>query len=377
MVIFLQEFVLQIFLWLLKALDGIMELFSVLTGMSEVNYQGQQINLVEFLVGDSTIAKVFWCVFILAIGLSCMFAIIALIKNMIANNRNISNIVGKFFLALLGTLAMLVVVILGILISNSLLSLIAEIFKIDTSIKLSETVFDVCVGEWLNGYSIAEIDFSTVTVRDIFGEYDPNTVFGVFPTTWKMNGMVNPNTFMYFPAILMMAGLGVALVKATLKLVRRIYELVFMYVTMPMFLSTLPLDDGTRFKGWREAFLTKIVLTYGTVFSVSLFAIILPMIGSMSIDGISETGNTLFRIFMMIGGGIAIPVGQALFSKLFGSGDFTDKHRGVSVKEVHTLLRGRFNTEYGSISDITAGSNKYTDDTRSFGFDNISGGEGI
>ena len=374
MVIFLQEFVLQIFLWLLKALDGIMELFSALTGITNIRYQGQEINLVEFLVGDSTVGKVFWCVFILAIGLSCMFAIIALIKNMIANNRNISSIVGKFFLALLGTLAMLVVVILGILISNSLLSLIADIFKINTSIKLSETLFEVCVGEWLNGYTIAGIDFSTVTVRDILGEYDPNTVFGVFPMTWKMNGMINPNSFMYFPAILVIVCLGFAVVKATLKLVRRIYELVFMYVTMPMFLSTLPLDDGVRFKAWRESFLTKIVLTYGTVFSVSLFAIILPMIGSMRIDGISETGNMLFRIFMMIGGGITIPVGQALFSKLFGSGEFTDKHRSVSVKEVYTLLRGQFNSGYGNVSSITSGSNKYTDDTRFYGSNN-SGGE--
>ena len=252
MIIFLQEFVLQIFLWILKAVDGIMELFSSLTGISAINYKGQEINLIEFLVGDSTISKVFWCVFILAIGLSCIFAIIALIKNMIANNRNISSIVGKFFLALLGTMAMLIVVILGILVSNALLVLIAQIFEIDTSMNLAETLFNMCVGDWLSGYSIAEVDFSTITVRDILGEYDPNTVFGVFPTQWKMNGMINPNTFMYLPAIIVVVGLGFALVKAIITLVKRIYELVFMYVTMPMFLSTLPLDDGVRFKTWRE-----------------------------------------------------------------------------------------------------------------------------
>lgn len=38
MIIFLQEFVLQIFLWILKAVDGIMELFSSLTGISAINY---------------------------------------------------------------------------------------------------------------------------------------------------------------------------------------------------------------------------------------------------------------------------------------------------------------------------------------------------
>ena len=375
MLIFFQELIMQVFLWILRAIDGIMELFSALSGITKINYKGEQINLVEFLVGDSTISKVFWCVFILAIGLGCMFAIIALVKNMIANNRNISTIVGKFFLAMLGTLVMLIVVILGIIISNSLLVLIAEIFNIDTSVKLSETLFNICVGDWLNGYSVAEIDFNTITVRDILGEYDPNTVFGVFPTSWKMNGMVNPNTFMYFPALLMVFGVGFALIKAIAKLVKRVYELIFMYVTMPMFMSTLPLDDGARFRTWRETFVTKVVLTYGTVFSVSIFALILPMISGMQIDGISEFGNKLFQIFMLIGGTIMIPTGQALFSKLFGSGEFTDKSKTLSIKEVHNLMRTSYYTNAGSMYESN-GSHKYSEDTRNFNTDD-SGGDSL
>lgn len=375
MLIFFQELIMQVFLWILRAIDGIMELFSALSGITKINYKGEQINLVEFLVGDSTISKVFWCVFILAIGLGCMFAIIALVKNMIANNRNISTIVGKFFLAMLGTLVMLIVVILGIIISNSLLVLIAEIFNIDTSVRLSETLFNICVGDWLNGYSVAEIDFNTITVRDILGEYDPNTVFSVFPTSWKMNGMVNPNTFMYFPALLMVFGVGFALIKAIAKLVKRVYELIFMYVTMPMFMSTLPLDDGARFRTWRETFVTKVVLTYGTVFSVSIFALILPMISSMQIDGISEFGNKLFQIFMLIGGTIMIPTGQALFSKLFGSGEFTDKSKTLSIKEVHNLMRTSYYTNAGSMYESN-GSHKYSEDTRNFNTDD-SGGDSL
>ena len=375
MLIFFQELIMQVFLWILRAIDGIMELFSALSGITKINYKGEQINLVEFLVGDSTISKVFWCVFILAIGLGCMFAIIALVKNMIANNRNISTIVGKFFLAMLGTLVMLIVVILGIIISNSLLVLIAEIFNIDTSVRLSETLFNICVGDWLNGYSVAEIDFNTITVRDILGEYDPNTVFGVFPTSWKMNGMVNPNTFMYFPALLMVFGVGFALIKAIAKLVKRVYELIFMYVTMPIFMSTLPLDDGARFRTWRETFVTKVVLTYGTVFSVSIFALILPMISSMQIDGISEFGNKLFQIFMLIGGTIMIPTGQALFSKLFGSGEFTDKSNTLSIKEVHNLMRTSYYTNAGSMYESN-GSHKYSEDTRNFNTDD-SGGDSL
>ncbi len=372
MIIYLQEFLLQIFLWILRALDGITELFSSLTGITKISYRGQEINLIEFLVGDSTVSKVFWCVFILAIGLSCMFAIIALIKNMLSNTRNVSNIIGKFFLSLLGTMAMLVVVILGILISNSLLVLIADIFQIDTSVSLSARIFDLCVGDWLNEYSVVEIDFNTVTVKQIFGEYDESSMFGVFPTAWKMNGMINPETFLYFPAFLVVFGLGFALIKAIIRLVKRVYELLFMYTTMPMFLSTLPLDDGARFRSWRESFLTKVVLTYGTVFSVSIFALLLPMISDMHIEGISEMGNTLFKVFMMIGGGATIPAGQALFSKLFGSGELTDKHQSISVREVQGLIRANFNMQsFTQTKQIE--SNKYTGETVGFSMEESGG----
>ena len=119
MLIFIQEIGLQLFLWLLQLIDGLMEIFSAISGVANVNYHGQQVNIIEFIVGDSTIGAVFWCIFITAVGLTCIFTIVGLVKNMIANNRNVSTIVGKFFLALLGAMAMLAVVILGILIANS------------------------------------------------------------------------------------------------------------------------------------------------------------------------------------------------------------------------------------------------------------------
>ena len=137
-------------------IDGLMEIFSALTGVTDVMYHGQKVNIIEYLVGLTGVSSIFWCVFILAVGLGCIFTIVALVKNMIVSNRNISTIVGKFFLALLGTMAMLIVVILGILISNAVLVLTSRIFQIENTARVSDMLFDACVCEWLNGYSIAE-----------------------------------------------------------------------------------------------------------------------------------------------------------------------------------------------------------------------------
>ena len=104
MLIFFQQLCLLLFLWLLKLVDGLMEIFSAISGITDVTYKGEKVNIIEFLAGDSTVNTIFWCIFILAIGLTCIFTIAALIKNMINSQRNVSTIVGKFFLALLGTI---------------------------------------------------------------------------------------------------------------------------------------------------------------------------------------------------------------------------------------------------------------------------------
>ena len=295
MLIFLQEIAMQLFLWLLKMIDGLMEIFSAISGVATVNYHGRQVNILELLVGNSTVASIFWCIFILAIGLTCIFAIVGLVKNMIANNRNISSIVGKFFLALLGTLCMLAVVFLGILISGAVLQLLAKIFQVSNTTKLSNAIFGSCVGDWVNGYNINKVDITSMSVSDILGSYK-TVALGIWPKKWKCNGIINPNTFMYLPAIISSVALVISLLLAILNLAKRIYEIIYLYFSMPVAMSTLPLDDGARFKNWRESFVTKILLAYGSVLAVNVFVLILPLIQQMSISGVSNFANSMFII---------------------------------------------------------------------------------
>ena len=112
-----------------------------------------------------------------------------------------------------------------------------------------------------------------------------------------------------------------ALVIAVLNLAKRVYEIVFAYFTMPIAMSTLPLDDGARFKNWRELFVSKLILAYGAVFAVNIFALVLPLINAVHLDGVNSFGNAMFTIFMIVGGAMLIPAGQTLFARLFGQAD--------------------------------------------------------
>ena len=337
MLIFFQELVMLLFLWLLRLIDGIMDIFSAIAGVTDITLQGEKVNIIEYLVGGSTVGTIFWCVFILAVGLTCIFGIVALVKNMISNNRNVSSIIGKMGLSLLGTMAMLTVVILGILISNAVLTLISEMFQIENTTKLSNALFNACAGEWLNGYTVTEVDITSCSVSEIMGSYhEGGILFGIWPTSWAKNGMINPDKFMYLPAMIASIALVIAMIVALINLSKRVYEIVLMYIIMPMSMSTLPLDDGARFKAWRETFVTKILLAYGTVFSVNIFILLLPIISKMYVDGVGTFGNSMFLIFMIIGGAMLIPSGQNLFARLFGQAD--DMHAGGSF--LHSAFYG-------------------------------------
>ena len=382
MLIFFQELIMLLFLWFLRLIDGIMEIFSAIAGITDVTVGGQKVNIIEYLVGDATVGTIFWCVFILAVGLTCIFGIVALVKNMIANNRNISSIIGKIGLSLLGTMAMLVVVILGILIANALLTLVAEIFQIGNTTKLSNALFNACVGEWLNGYTVSEIDITSCSVSKIMGDYNA-TAFGIWPTSWKGNGMINPDSFLYLPSTIASIALMIALVVAIINLAKRVYEIVLLYIVMPVSMATLPLDDGAKFKMWRETFVTKIILAYGTVFSVNIFILLLPLISKMHIDGVGGFGNSMFLIFMIIGGAMVIPAGQNLFARLFGTAD--DMHAGGSFLHsafyggriagamtfgaAFKLIRGATHIGKGISGKVKAAKEKKDDDSDKFSED--------
>ena len=55
MLIFFQQLCLLLFLWLLKLVDGLMEIFSAISGITDVTYKGEKVNIIEFLAGDSTV----------------------------------------------------------------------------------------------------------------------------------------------------------------------------------------------------------------------------------------------------------------------------------------------------------------------------------
>ena len=339
--VLIEQLCMQLFLWLLALIDGLMNIFAAISGVDDVIFNGSNVNILEtFLMGNSTVATVFWCIFLLAIGLGVIFAIIAIIKNMIENNKNITSILGKFALFLVGTLALFAIIYVGILIANAVLKLLAEIFEYDQGGGLANALFDACVGnnyanqkksdiKWTLETLLAnegKTSITQVSVDAILGGHRDWAIFAS-NDSWKNNGYIRPADFQYLLALI---GAGIVLFELLIvsaHLAKRLFELVFLYVTMPASVSTLPMDDGARFKNWRESFVTKVIIVYGAVIGVNIFVICIGSFSRMSLQNVGWFENAIFYIVMIIGGAMMLSSSVELFGKVFGNGEDVSQSR--------------------------------------------------
>lgn len=131
----------------------------------------------------------------------------------------------------------------------------------------------------------------------------------------------------YFAAIIVL----VAVASACLGLIKRLYDIVVLFLSLPLIVSTIPLDDGARFKVWRETVISKVVIAYGAVFAVNVFLTMVPIITA------NPDMGKIMQMLLICGGGLSISGGILLFARLFGTDAAESRDLAQSAR---TLLAG-------------------------------------
>lgn len=72
-----------------------------------------------------------------------------------------------------------------------------------------------------------------------------------------------------------------AFIKIMIGLIGRIYELLLLYLTFPAFASSYPIDDGSRFKKWRDNFVQRVFATYSIFITLSIVLLLIPIINNL------------------------------------------------------------------------------------------------
>lgn len=209
-------------------------------------------------------------------------------------------------------------------------------------------------------YSAADIKFSDITVDVVFGERHRNLI-GVEKedSGYLRQPMVELDSFNIFTAYFVVILVIIALVWSMLGLVKRVFDLVMLFMMLPLISATIPLDDGARLKTWRDTVVSKVILAYGAVLSVNVFIMLVPMINGMNLGLPSAFSENLFKMFMLIGGALCINGGQLLISRLFGTSAEESREMAQSARALVGGIVAAGGLAHSVKNGIFGGKSKY------------------
>jgi hypothetical protein len=127
-----------------------------------------------------------------------------------------------------------------------------------------------------------------------------------------------PFIFSWLAGAIVLFGIG----SAMLIFVDRAISLVILYIASPISISTSVLDDGARFKLWRDQFLSKFIMGYGMILAINIYALIcgLVMDSNFAFFKDNEFLNLIMKLLVIGGGGLTMQKSMALVGNLVSQG---------------------------------------------------------
>lgn len=213
----------------------------------------------------------------------------------------------------------------------------------------------------------------------------PDMVFGVHEKDWiklfeqsdksyTRQPMVRLESFNLFTAYLVAIIVFISMFMLSVGLVKRIYDIIVLIVCMPLVCGTIPLDDGARFRAWRETFMSKVLVAFGAVIALNVFYMISAFIMGPAFDltyfldnGIlTDTAVTIFKMLLLLGGAMCINGSQVLIARILGTSadesreamqSFAMITSGVRLGATGMLGAGRL--ALGTKNLVLGGTNRY------------------
>lgn len=180
---------------------------------------------------------------------------------------------------------------------------------------------------WCSNYTAEDLDWS-YSPDQVFGVYNKDFL-GVFEQEdkgYSRSPMVRLHSFNLLTAYLVAIIMLISMFMLSIGLVKRIYDIIVLIICMPLVCGTIPLDDGARFRAWRETIMSKVLVAFGAVISLNVFYMISGFITGPDFDamflqssGLGSAAYVIFKMILLLGGAMCINGSQALIARIFGT----------------------------------------------------------
>lgn len=309
------EFLYMLSAGILYIIDLLMECANVLCGITPISVEGESTDLLSYIIKSEDVRLGFSVAAILGFIVLIFFTVFAVIRAITkekaeATPAQVLVKAGKLALLFMFIPAiMLTLVWAGSVFMNALYqattggstgglgNYLFTCFAQDAGLSESEREIFIVAENYTGSSSYAYLDFDLVDECIDVSDYS-------FIMSW-------------LAGILIVYGVGTGLVS----FIDRLISIIVLYIISPFSVSSAVIDDGQRFKLWREQILIKFFNAFGMILYVNVYCIIIGLIikDSVQLFG-SGFLNQFAKILIIVGGGLSLPRAMALIGNIISAG---------------------------------------------------------
>ena len=302
--------------------DNLLACANMLCGIQPITYQGEEMDFIGFLMRNQAITYAFVAAVLIGVFLVFIFGVIAIIRTVASEKvektpAQVGVQIGKTLLIFLFIPAAFTV----------LMFFTNTIMKVLYSATLGGSPDGL--GRYLAG----------AFAQDALRSGVPSD-FYLIPTfnyrsTSNMSNYVVLSDYDFFFSWLTGIVLLISVGGALLVFVDRAISIVVLFIFSPISLSTAVLDDGARFKLWRDQFIIKLLTGYGCIIAINIYALI---VGAITTNGLvffdNYILNNVMKIVIIVGGGVSMNRMMALVGNLISQGAGSNEMRDNAIAQM-------------------------------------------
>lgn len=297
-------------------IDFIRDIFYTLAGIKPIVIDDEETDLLSHFILSDTVKTTFFYIFLIATILLVVFVLIAIIRSEYAHGENKKSktvILGKAFQSFALFLLVPFILIAGITLTNSVMSAInlsmnPYSMEVGGQVTIGGQIL-VTSGEY--AYIGDPTERAAIEQMFLTGQlnYFDTSIVSQYYNLRSMDFLIG-----IFGSIVIM----IMFVMSAVTFIQRIFDIVLLYIISPVSVSTIPVDDGNRFRIWRDMTISKVLGAYGIILSMNLFFIIIPQISAITFFS-NSFKNGIVKILFLIGGAFAVTKANLVIAQLTGN----------------------------------------------------------
>ena len=300
-------------------IDNLLACGNMLCGIEPIRYAGTEMDFLTFLLRNQNIVYAFTGAVLISIVLVAVFGVIAIIRTIASekNQKTPAQVVVSVAKTILTFIFIPVAMAVLIFFTNTIM----KVLYMTTTGGSQDGL-----GRFLAGA------FGQDALKDgVPSDFYLSSSFN-YHSTGNVKNFLDLSDYDYFFSWISSIVIIICIGAALLVFVDRAIAIVILFIFAPISMSTTVLDDGARFKLWRDQFISKFLMGYGCIIAINIYALIIAAITNDNLVFFDNTTlNNVMKIVIIVGGGVSMMRMQALVANLISAGSGTNEMRETAI----------------------------------------------